>query len=229
MVDYAVIESTIPGIDKCIATICGQKSRTLDDVIDHMIAEGTGLTRPQALAYFEKIVQIFEYFVQQGHRVVTPLVSVQPSIKGNFEDTEDMFDSSRHRIRIRSSSGIRMRKLESSVRLNKVDNKFREPAPKSLFDGTFREKNTKATPSGIASLYGKDLKFDQEDTQQGIFFISSTDVETRVDVYNRIKPAEVGFQIPALTSGEYTVEIRTISRTGGKLKKGILKKQILIE
>jgi len=29
-----------------------------------MVAEGTGLTRPQALAYFEKLVQSFEHFIE---------------------------------------------------------------------------------------------------------------------------------------------------------------------
>ena len=39
---------------QCVALISGSEVKNMDDVIDSKVAEGTGLTRPQALAYFEK-------------------------------------------------------------------------------------------------------------------------------------------------------------------------------
>ena len=227
MVEYAIVESTIPGIN-CVASINKQRKMTLDDVIDYMIAEGTGLTRPQALAYFEKIVQTFEYFIRQGHKVATPLVSVYPSIKGTFEGQEDAFDPSRHRIRIQSYSGIRMRNMKSSIRLTKVESKLKKPSLKTIFDATSREKNNTITPLGIASLYGSNLRFEQDNNQHGLFFISATGVETRVEEYNRIKPAEIGFQIPALTPGEYTLEVRTTFSERGDMRKDVLNKKVLV-
>ena len=52
----------------------------LDDIIDYMVAEGTGLTRPQALAYFEKLTQTVEHFIKLRGGVSTPLCRFQTTI-----------------------------------------------------------------------------------------------------------------------------------------------------
>jgi len=39
---------------------------TIDDTIIHIISEGTGLSRPQAMAYFERLPQFDPKDVQQG-------------------------------------------------------------------------------------------------------------------------------------------------------------------
>ena len=78
MLKYSLTENVLaPTPNGCIAAISGSETRTLDDVINYMIAEGTGLTRPQAMAYFDKLTQTIEYFVGQGHRVkpVYPVIT----------------------------------------------------------------------------------------------------------------------------------------------------------
>ncbi len=53
------------------AIVQEQKSIDLAQLIDEMVAEGTGLTRPQALAYCEKLFSLCEHYVLQGYRAKT--------------------------------------------------------------------------------------------------------------------------------------------------------------
>jgi len=122
MLKYALVDNVMAtGPYNCVAVVSSPEVKDLNDIIDFMISEGAGLTRPQAMAYFEKLIQTVEYFVGQGHRVVTPLVKVRLSISGVFNDKKDVFDSSRHKLNIRASAGLRLRELPSKIKMEKVE------------------------------------------------------------------------------------------------------------
>ncbi len=229
MLKYALVESGIANEQNgCTAVVSSPEVKGLNDVIDFMISEGTGLTRPQALAYFEKLTQTIEYFVGQGHRVVTPLIRVKPTISGVFSDKKDSFDSSRHQINIRTTSGLRLRELSTKIKLEKVDVSSQIPVPQLFIDGSSQEVNTSASPGGIGVLKGSLMKFDSSDAAQGVFFISEDDSTNivRVNAYSGIKPSEIHFQIPLLSSGSYTIVVRTRTKNGNFIQKGELKQTI---
>ncbi len=231
MLKYTLVESSMT-VDphNCVAIVSSPESKDLNDVIDFMIAEGTGLTRPQALAYFEKLTQTVEYFVGQGHRVNTPLIRVRPCISGLFIDKKDVFDPNRHQINVRATAGLRLRMLETNIKVEKV--KFIQPVPilEIFTDAITGETNFFGTPGGIGVLKGNLLKFDVTDNQQGVFFASVADPsnETRVEVYSGIKPSEIHFQIPALAAGDYTIAVKSILKSGGTLRKGELEHTISV-
>ena len=231
MLKYALVENVMTtDPHNCIAVVSSPEVKDLNDVIDFMIAEGTGLTRPQAMAYFEKLTQTIEYFLGEGHRVVTPLVRVRLSISGVFNNKKDYFDSSRHKLNIRTSSGLRLRELPSKIKLEKVEVSQQAPLPELFEDGSSREVNLLASPGGIGVLKGNRLKFDPDDNALGIFFIPVEDTanETRVDVYSGVKPSEIHFQIPDLPAGEYAIAVKTKSLNGSYIQKGELKEIISI-
>jgi len=229
MLKYALVESTMATEpNNCIASVSSPEVKDLNDVIDYMIAEGTGLTRPQALAYFEKLIQTIEYFVGQGHRVITPLVRIRPNIKGVFNDKKDVFDPSRHRINISASAGLRLKELPSKIKLEKVEVSPKAPALELFIDGSSQEVNLSASPGGIGVLKGNRMKFDPSDKVLGIFFSPKGNPasETRVNVYSGIKPSEIYFQIPNLPSGDYVIVVKTRSKNGNLIQKGELKEII---
>jgi hypothetical protein len=90
MLKYALVENAM-ALDpsNCVAIVSSPESKNLDDVINFMVAEDTGLTRPQAMAYFEKLTQTILYFVGQGHSVATPLLRVRPTISGVLNNKSD--------------------------------------------------------------------------------------------------------------------------------------------
>ena len=230
MMTYALVENGLAlGPFKCVAIVSSPEVKGLNAVIDHMVAEGTGLTRPQALAYFEKLTQTIEYFVGEGHRVVTPLLRVRPTISGVFDNKKDLFDPSRHQLNIRASAGLRLKKLPSKVKMEKVEVSQQAPLPVLFIDGNSEEINLFADPGGIGVLKGNRMKFDPSDTAVGIFFVAAGDPtnETRVEVYSGIKPSEIHFQIPTLPSGDYIIVVKTRSKNGNLILKGELKEIIL--
>ena len=231
MIKYLLIKNGMAAkANNCIALVSSPEVRDLNDVITHMIAEGTGLTRPQALAYFEKLTQTIEYFVGQGHLVITPLINVRSTISGVFENKKDFFDSSRHRINIRASSGLRLKELPTKIKLEKVRAASQMPIPELFVDGNSQETNLSASPGGIAVLTGSLMKFDPADSDLGVFFVSTAypNNETRVNVYSGIKPSEIHFQVPNLPSGTYTITVKTRFRNGFSILKGEMKEIITV-
>jgi len=196
-----------------------------------MIAEGTGLTRPQALAYFEKLTQTIEYFLRQGHRVTTPLVRVKPTISGVFNGPDDFFDASRHTINIRTSSGLRLLDLATKIKMEKVEAAPQIPVLRTFTDGVNKKINASAVSDGYGTINGRSLKFDPSDSRLGVFFLPKNDPTTEIPMsgYLEIRPSKLHFKIPVLTAGVYKVIVRTLSRNGSILLQGELKVGILVE
>ena len=52
MINYMLVENSITAEkETCYAVVSSPGTKNLDDIITHMIEEGSGLTRPQAMAY----------------------------------------------------------------------------------------------------------------------------------------------------------------------------------
>jgi hypothetical protein len=225
MVKYALKANTLGDESKgCIAVVSAVGAATLDDVIGHMITEGTGLTRPQAMAYFEKLSQSIEYFIGLGFSVSTPLFRTRTSISGVFTSKNDSFDAIRHQINVRTVSGVRLGKLEKNLSTVKTKLNKLFPSPEILTDGSTETENRRITPAGLAVLRGSLLKFDPKDVQQGIFFIATDNPaeETRAEIYTTLRSNEINFQIPALQPKDYTLVVKSSYYSWSIARKGEL-------
>ncbi|OGB67431.1 MAG: hypothetical protein A2Y94_10395 [Caldithrix sp. RBG_13_44_9] len=77
------------------------------------------------------------------------------------------------------------------------------------------------TRGGIGQITGHRLKFDPEDTKQGIFLVAEDGTETRITMVGVNKPSQLMFSIPSsLPAGNYTLEVRVIFSS--KLRSGKL-------
>jgi len=232
MINYALVENALaPNPNGYVAVVSSPETKDLNAVIDFMIAEGTGLTRPQALAYFEKLIQTIEYFVGQGHRVVTPLVRVKSSIRGVFTGPDDYFDSSRHKINIRTSSGLRLLDLATKIKLEKVDTAQQTPVLRSFIDGVYKTVNTLAVSDGYGTIKGRRLKFDEDDSRLGVFFISEDNPGDEIPMagYLEIMPSKLHFKIPLLPAGYYRIIVKTLARNCVNVLQGELRHKIQVE
>ena len=232
MLKYSLVENALAlNPNSYVAIVSSPETKNLNDVIDFMIAEGTGLTRPQALAYFEKLIQTIEYFVGEGHRVVTPLVRVKPTIGGSFTSPDDSFDPSRHIINIRTSSGLRLLDLPTKIKLEKGDLGQTIPVLRSFVDGVNKKVNTFAVSDGNGTIHGRRLKFDPNDSRLGVFFVPEEypSVEIPMTGYLEIMPSKLHFRIPVLAAGIYKVVVKTLSRNGISVLQGELKYRIRVE
>jgi len=225
MVKYALRANTFGDETKgCIAVVSGVGAATLDDVIGHMITEGTGLTRPQAMAYFEKLTQSVEFFIGLGFSVSTPLFRSRASISGIFNNKQDSFDAERHQINVRTVSGIRLSKLEKNLSPVKIKLNKLFPSPEILTDGTTETDNDRITSNGSAVLRGSLLRFDPKNVEQGIFFVAADNPaeEIRAEIYTAMRSSEVNFQIPTLQPKNYILVVKSDYYGWSSVRKGEL-------
>jgi len=231
MLKYCLLENPMAtDSTNFVAYVSSPENKNLDDVINYMIAEGTGLTRPQAMAYFEKLTQTILYFVGEGHSVTTPLFRVRPTITGLFKNMQDNFDPTRHQVNIRTTTGLRLRTFSAGIKMEKSSSNSQSPAPTTFIDAITKESNLTATAGGIGALYGTLLRFDPDDVQQGVFFapVDTPETEVRAVGYSRVKPAEIHFQIPNLQQGEYIISVKAISKNGKIINTGKLNASITV-
>lgn len=225
MICYSLIKNPVgKNANDYIATVTDRKSKNLQDIIDFMVAEGTGLTRPQAQAYFEKFFQTIEHFTEMGYSINTPVLRTNLTVSGIFSGKDDFFDPVRHKVNIRLVTGTRLKKLESKLKLNKTTFSVTAPIPEELFDLSSRTTNQQLTAGGIARIKGYNLKFEINDEEQGVFIIpeKEPEKEIRVEMYSLVKPSELSFLIPDIVPGSYQVKVKVLPRNHSTIRKEIL-------
>lgn len=217
--------------DDYMAISINPESYSIEDVYDYMTREGSTVTRAEALAGFEEVTRAILNLVQQGHSVVTPLVNIRPGISGVFEDEEDTFDPDRHEVRIHVTPGLRLRETTEEIPTEKVEPRERLPKLTHYYDKSTETQDAQITPGGGARIVGSLLKFDEEDPDQGIFFVNTSDgAETRVeDTILRNKPSELIFINPELDPGTYRVEVRAILHNTSDIRYGMLREELTVE
>ncbi len=195
------------------AVIQNHRSCTIDDIINDMISSGSTLTRADALANIENYEAAIAKFVSQGRSVNTSLMYISPSIAGNFMDTEDYFDASRHEVRLNLSPGKRLQEAMEDISLKKVAPKQRRPHIQSVIDFATDTANSQLTPGGVIEVRGKLLKYNPDDEEQGIFFNGPDGRQTRAPKPIRNKPSSLYVSVPEdLPAGDYQIEIRAVVR-----------------
>lgn len=220
MLKYCLIKSPMTKDEQhFVAQSTSAKTVYLEEIIKDMVDEGTGLTRPQALAYFEKITELTKKYLEQGYFVSTPLFRFRTSISGKFDNKQDHFDASRHAINITSTPGTRIKDIKSFPIPNKISADETPPNILHFIDSITEERDSTGTSDDLAMIYGKNLKFDKKDIKQGVFFISVENPknEFRSFKYQIINPGSIVFRTPELAKGPYKVAVRIKTPNSKKL------------
>jgi hypothetical protein len=232
MIEYMLVENSITARNEtCYAVVSSFGTKNLEDIITHMIEEGSGLTRPQAMAYFERLTQSVIHYINQGYSVATPLFRVRPTICGTFNGKFDKFDPKRHQIKFRGTEGQRLQELTVNIgKIVQVTDSKESPSLYTFTDICSETKGELLTVGGIGRVLGKRLRIDPKDERLGLFFIplNEPDKLIRVTTYSYNKPSEIHFLIPELEEGEYKLVAHTISRNGKQIYYGKLDKTLKV-
>lgn len=224
-VKYALYENQMTSDpDDCMAVVQHDKSFSTEDVLDAMMGKGSTVTKAEALSVMEEFAYGIETLLKNGGTINTELFNLSVSVQGVFINKNDSFDPKRHRIKINISAGMRLKKLEKELKAEKVAADRPMPTPVDFKDVNSNTVNDSLSPGGVGQLTGSRLKIENEaDASQGIYLIAENGSEIKVSKLIRNKPAEVLFMIPeGLTSGKYTLEVRTQIRGVKELRKGSL-------
>lgn len=213
----------------CRAQVTGYEAVTENEIIDYMTRKGSGITTAEARANYTEIIEAHEFFLKQGYGVNTEFINARPTIQGVFKDKDDMFDSSRHLIKFKVRFGKRYNQTAKDVKNEKVEPVSNVPVLSNFEDVASATINDTLTPGGVATLTGARLKFDQADTNQGIFFIASDKTVTRVSKILSHTNSKVVFMTPTgIAAGDYALEIRILPHGNKDVKKGSLEDKLVV-
>jgi hypothetical protein len=213
MLKYFLISSAL-STEKgsCYASAKATENLQIEDIINQMIEEGSGLTRPQAMAYYERFSEVILKNLKNGCSITTPLFIIKPVINGKFTNHEDSFDAKRHQLNFRLAAGKKLHAIKKEVRIKKTEPTTKAPVVRTFIDFRNNEMNLTTLSGSMAILKGKNLKFDVNDMNQGVFFVPENrkDEIVRVKTYSDISPLKIFIQVPELQPGAYKLVVKTI-------------------
>ncbi|MDR8392863.1 DUF4469 domain-containing protein [Aliifodinibius sp. S!AR15-10] len=227
---YYVTPNPMNSSDDFMAVSKRPESYSLEDVFEHMTREGSTITKAEALAGFEEVSRGIINLLKQGNSVVTPLVNLSPSITGVFEGEDDRFDPDRHQVKINVTPGKRLRETAPTIPTQKIMPRERSPEPAHYYDYNSETQDQVITPQGAARITGSLLKFDEQDQDQGVFFVNTSDgTETRVNIKMiKNKPGELIISNPRLEAGHYRLEVRSLLDGTKDIRKGALPDELTV-
>jgi len=209
--------------DDYMGMVTDNETISTEQIVEQMIGKGSTVTKAEALSVIEEFYYAIAQAVANGNNIKTDLFQLRPSISGVFTSESDGFDKNRHAIRLNLNAGSRLTEAVSSIELRKVEVTASNPVLQQFTDLKTKAANESFSPGQIASIKGSFLKFDEEDANQGIFFISADGSETRVSNIAKNKPSELLFFVPeSLTAGSFQIEVRVIFRNYKSMRTGRL-------
>ena len=151
------------------------RSRTIhfDNLVNEIADMGNTLTAVDIRGVIIALDHLIGNALAKGENVILPFCSFASSIRGNFNGRNDDFDPERHAVHPVIKAGVSLRKLyRNGIVLEKVRHAVLGREIDSFIDRNTGSVNSVVTPGGMGELIGYGLKFDQDDTAQGIFFVS---------------------------------------------------------
>lgn len=216
--------------DDYMAVSVNSETYELDDVFELMTRKGSTLREAEAMANFHEMMGTIMDLLKQGHAVNTPLMRFSTAVAGPFTGDQDRFDPNRHTVRIHANPGTELREIAGDIEVEKVAARTRQPVLMHYHDNQTETEDSIITPLRGGRITGSLLKFDEDDPQQGVFFINTADdTETRVE--GRLlknKPGELIFNNPDLPAGTYSVQVRSQVPDTTSVSSGTLKDELSV-
>ncbi|AYB34068.1 DNA-binding domain-containing protein [Chryseolinea soli] len=224
MIRYSLVENNLtPDPDDHVAGVQPIGTKTMEQVVDMMISRGSTVTKAEALSVFEELTLAMVQVVRDGYNVVTPLFNASVSIVGVFTNANDVFNPSRHELKVRIKPGLRMKEAVNKMKVEKVATVKPMPVLQSFKDITSATESDVLTPGGVGQIMGTNLKFNSAEATQGVFFTGSNGTTIKAETIVSNMPSEVIFVIPAtLTAGTYSISVRSVLKNTKDLREGFL-------
>jgi len=201
--------------------------------VNRIAAEMQKYNSTATIADIKAVMEILFFVVSDkvssGCNVRLPIVNIRPSISGRFNSPIDNFDPTRHAVNVKVTAGEMLNSSITNLQVTRYDSVERAPSLKQ-FVNCFTGNTTGYNAGFIGKVMGSELKFDQANTDEGLFFVNiESGAEVKVLHFGKITNAELMFTLPVLTKGEYVMEVRKAYCSDKEIRKGALKKTFTIE
>lgn len=191
---------------------------TIEDIARQLVSEGTEFKLETLIDILNRGDRIIQNALISGTPVGTGVFYAYPSVSGVWYGATDTFDEHRHRIGINFQPAAALRESLKTVGTEVLGIASTGPIVSTVTDHWTQEVNTLLTPGEDAIVKGRNLRIEGDKEGVGIRFVrlddgSATGVEIRRLTVNN--PSTLQFRIPALTPGDYWLEITTQYSSGG--------------
>ena len=161
------------------------------------------------------------YQLCDGYSVNTGYFTASTLIRGVFDSPSETFNSDKHTILFQFNQGEKLRAEIPSIEVSILGIADASSAILQVTDVKSGSVNDLLTPGRNLRISGNKIKIAGEDAANGVFFVdTATQARMAVDASDIVtnNPSEVIIVIPALASGNYTMEIVTQYMGSGTLK-----------
>lgn len=205
------------------AVIVPYKIHNAQGIVDEMLKKGTTLSEADILAAMHLLFEVVTEQLQEGNHVNLPIVNLKPGISGSFDKLSDRFDPQRHKTKATASIGQLVKNGMKNLSTEKITRPLTVPILSEFKDVQSDELNGIITPGSIACISGNYLKFNPNNQDEGIFFVSEANEEFRVVQIAELHPTKLIIGTPLLPPGNYVLEVKVnFGNTGSTLRKGRL-------
>jgi len=202
----------------------------LQDIVERATKRGTSLTETDLNGAAKLLFEVITDEVADGNNVVLPLAVIRPGIKGVFTSASDSFDSSRHVKRATIAAGTLLNEKMQAAQVEKTTGEAPSPELIEFKDVNSGTTNSLLSPGGIGIITGEELKFNPENSDEGIWFVPVAEGDAvRVSVIASRTEGKLVFSIPAeLQTGYYTLEVRKGYGSAASLRTGSLDEKLQV-
>ena len=194
---------------KRTARPCYRQTLSHDDIIGYIMERHPGMSegaiRSSLITYFTQL----EEEILRGNKIVTPVAVFGATVQGEFDDSSDYFEPSKHRVGLAVSASKSFRKrVCSKITPTIVKQSLIGPYVAKYLDLADNTEN-QLPLGGAAEIRGEYLKTDPDDPEQGVFLKAChSDVSHRLEITEN-RPSLLRFKVPSdLPRGEYQLEVK---------------------
>lgn len=209
---------------KYIANTVTRSNMGLQEIVRKMSVKGTTLTEVDIRAVIVLFRnEIIEALLDGNGINIDSFFSIKPSVGGVYDSPTDSFDRGKHSLSINMiPSGRFISDFERASKVERIDKAKKTPDILIVYDGESKSINQLVTVNSLIRLEGKNLAFDAEADDEGLYLHSEDGLKSvKVNYTDTIRNKELRFILPPEVTelGDViNIEVRT------RLKTKILKK-----
>lgn len=206
---YSLFKNQLTEDDKdYTARLQEVKTADIEVLIQEMVVPG-GVTETQLRAVLAAHRNTILRLLRLGFAVNDGLIKIYPGISGVFEGEDDLFDPVRHKVKVHANPTKELRNALISADMVRVKPSSNTPEILVFEDYKTKKKDKVFTAGKMAKIKGKNICFEEDQANQGIFFIDKDQNETRIEDYAEVKPSSIIFLTPdSLADGDYEIVLR---------------------
>lgn len=184
-----------------------------------MTKEGIELREETILDILTRADRIKAERLAEGYTINNAFCNAYPKINGIFNSATEKYNKDKHKVGASFSIGSVTRSELTGAEVDILGVATVEPIIGSVTDTLTGTENSTITPGNVIKIQGDRLKVVGEAPENGVWLINQADNKrTQCTQLIANNPKEVLAMVPALTAGEYMLEIITQYSAGSMLK-----------